>query len=148
MSREQLMRMQASARVYQERADNALQPWDMRAPAPVLGQDIDSYRRDLDVKLKKQLPGNHKLRQVQYRGLNNDALDVLEPQLYKAVHDCAHDASTVPDGEMRRIVDVSEDGRKIVKFVGRESFVLDPVYGFRPGRRVVSFLFDRSALRG
>ena len=40
MSREELMQVQASARVYQERADNALQPWDIRAPAPVLGTRV------------------------------------------------------------------------------------------------------------
>jgi hypothetical protein len=148
MSREQLMRMQASARVYQERADNALAPWDLRAPAPVLGQDIDSYRRDLDVRLKKQLPEDHRLRQVQYRGLKNDALDVLEPQLYKAVKDGAYDVSTVPRGELRKVVEIGQDGMKIVKFIGSQSFVLDPSYGHRPGRRVKSFLFDRSALRG
>jgi hypothetical protein len=145
MTRDQLMQMQARARVYQERADDALSPWDLRAPAPVLGQDIDSYRRELDVKLKKQLPEDHKLRQVQYRALKNDALDVLEPQLYKAVRDGAFAVDTVPPGEMRRVVKVSKDGMKMVEFIGRESFVKEMG---RPGRRVKSFLFDRSALRG
>src|SRR5258708_1309333 len=53
MTREQLLQMQASGRVFQERADNALQPWDIRAPAPVLGEDVGKYRRDLAVKLRR-----------------------------------------------------------------------------------------------
>jgi hypothetical protein len=56
MDRDQLLQMQRSGRVYQERADNALAPWDQRAPAPVLGEDIAKYRRDLCVKLKRLLP--------------------------------------------------------------------------------------------
>jgi hypothetical protein len=59
MSREELMRVQASARIYQERADNALQPWNIRAPAPTLGEDVDKYRRTLAVKIKRQLPETH-----------------------------------------------------------------------------------------
>ena len=47
MTREQLLQVQASARVYQTRADEAFEPWGMRAPAPVLGEDPDDYRRKL-----------------------------------------------------------------------------------------------------
>jgi hypothetical protein len=137
MTYDQLMRMQSSGRIFQERADSVLQPWDMRAPAPVLGQDIDTYRRDLDVKLKKLLPNNHELRKVQYQGLSNSALDALEPQLYAAVRQAAHNPSTVPPGEFRRVVEVGTDGLKTVSFIGQRSFIHD--FG-RPGRRVVSFL--------
>jgi hypothetical protein len=84
MTREQLLQMQASGRVYQERYDDALSPWDQRAPAPVLGQDIDTYRRDTLVKIKRLLPDNHQLRRVQIRRCPNDVLDVFEPQLLQA----------------------------------------------------------------
>ena len=56
-TREQLLRAQASARVYQERYDKAFQPWGVQAPAPVLGEPIDDYRRTLAVKAKRLLPG-------------------------------------------------------------------------------------------
>ena len=137
MSRDELLQMQASARIYQERADNALQPWDLRAPHPVLGEDIGKYRRDLAVKLKRQLPESHKLRQVQYRRLDDATLSVFEPQLYRAVHDAAHDASSVPPGQFRRVVEVDQGGTKITKWIGQQSFVKDFT---REGRRVVSFM--------
>jgi hypothetical protein len=90
MSREQLLRAQASARIFQERADTALAPRDIRAPAPVLGEDVAKYRRDLAVKLKRILPEVHELRKVQYRRLDDATLSIFEPQLYRAVHDkCA-----------------------------------------------------------
>jgi hypothetical protein len=143
MSREELMQVQASARVYQERADNALQPWDIRAPTPVLGEDPAKYRRDLAVKLKKQLPDEHKLRQVQYRGLDDAALSVFEPQLYHAVHDEARNPATVPAGEFRRVVNIDTNGMKIVEFIGQESFVKAFT---RPGRRVMSFRTDHGYL--
>jgi hypothetical protein len=143
MTREQILQMQASGRVYQERYDNALAPWDIRAPAPVLGQDIDSYRRDTLVKIKRQLPEGHALRKVQIRKLPNDALDVLEPQLLQACKKEAYNADSVPIGAMRRVVEMDpQNGQKIVKFIGQRSFVFDMG---RPGRRVVSFLHQYDA---
>ena len=137
MAYEQLMRMQASGRVYQERADNALEPWDQRAPHPVLGEPIDKYRRDLCVKLKHMLPENHELRKVQFRRMDDYVLGNFEPQLYKAVRDAAHDPSTVPPGQFRRVVEIDQGGTKMVKWIGQESFVKDFT---RPGRRVTSFM--------
>jgi hypothetical protein len=145
MSREQLMQMQASARIYQERADNALSSWDIRAPAPTLGEDPDKYRRDLAVKLKKQLPEAHELRQVQYRRLDDTSLSVFEPQLYRAVHDEARNPNTVPRGEFRRVVNLDANGMKSVEFIGPESFVKQFT---RPGRRVTSFRTDHGYIDG
>jgi hypothetical protein len=140
MSRDQLLQMQNSARIYQERADNALQPWDIRAPAPVLGEDVDKYRRSLAVKLKKQLPEAHELRQVQYRRLDDTTLSVFEPQLYHAVHTEARNPNTVPPGQFRRVVNLDANGMKTVEFIGPQSFVHDFT---RPGRRVTSFRTDQ-----
>jgi len=111
--------------------------WDIRAPAPVLGQDVAKYRRDLAVKLKRQLPDGHELRQVQYRALNDSALDALEPQLYQAVSAEAHNPNTVPPGEFRKVIEVDQGGTRITKFIGQQSFVKEFT---RPGRRVVSFM--------
>jgi hypothetical protein len=137
MSREQLMRAQASARVYQERADSALAPWNIRAPAPTLGQDVKEYRRDLAVRLKKLLPEAHELRRVQYRRLDDQTLGAFEPQLFNAVRNLAYDARSVPKGEMRGVPEVDQGGTKSVKWIGDTSFVKDFT---RPGRRVVSFM--------
>jgi hypothetical protein len=140
MTRDQLLQMQASGRVYQERADNALAPWDIRAPAPVLGEDIGKYRRDLAVKLKRQLPENHKLRKIQYRRLDDAILTAFEPQLYQAVQAEAHNPSSVPPGEFRRVVKVDGNGSRMVEWIGQESFVKEFT---RPGRRVTSFHTDQ-----
>jgi hypothetical protein len=137
MTRDELLQVQASARVYQERADNALAPWDIRAPGPVLGEDINKYRRDLAVKLKRMLPEGHKLRQVQYRRLDDATITVFEPQLYQAVHAEAHNPNTVPPGQFRKVVEIDQGGTKIVKWIGQESFVKEFT---RPGRRVTSFM--------
>jgi hypothetical protein len=136
MTREQLLQLQASGRVYQERADNALQPWDIRAPAPVLGEDVAKDRRDLAVKLKKQLPEDHQLRKVQYRRLDDTTLSIFEPQLYRAVRAEALNPNTVPPGEFRRVVKVDTNGLKMVEWIGQQSFVKEMG---RPGRRVKSF---------
>jgi hypothetical protein len=145
MTREQLMQMQASARVYQERFDSALSPWDQRAPAPTLGQDIDNYRRETLVKIKRLLPDDHELRNIQIRKMANDVLNVFEPQILEAAKAEAYNASSVPPGEMRRVVEVDSNGLKIVKYIGQQSFVKDMG---RPGRRVVSFRTDQGFIDG
>ena len=137
MSREQLMQVQSAARIYQERADTALSSWDIRAPAPVLGQPIEKYRRDLAVMLKRQLPEGHQLRKVQFRRLDDVTLDIFERQLYPAVRAEAHNPMTVPVGEFRRVVEIDQNGAKMVKWIGQQSFVREMG---RPGRRVVSFM--------
>jgi hypothetical protein len=142
MNREQLLQMQASGRLYQERYDNALAPWDQRAPAPVLGQSIDDYRRDTLVKIKKLLPRGHELRKVKIYELRNDALDVLEPQLLKACRSEAYSADSVPPGELRRVVEIDQGGTKMVRWIGQQSFVKE--IG-RAGRRVVSFMHKYDA---
>jgi hypothetical protein len=140
LTREEILQMQSAARVYQERADNALAPWDIRAPAPVLGEDIAKYRRDLAVKMKRLLPEGHQLRELQYRRMPNDAFTVFEPQLYRTVRDIAYDPDSVPEGETRRVVSIDSNGMKVVNYVGNHSFVHDFT---RPGRRVVGFRTDQ-----
>jgi len=145
MTRDQLLQMQASARVYQERFDNALSPWDQRAPAPVLGEDIDVYRRNALLKMKRLLPDDHELRNIQIRKMPTDVLNVFEPQILQACKAEAYNASSVPPGEMRRVVEVDSNGMKIVKWIGQESFVKDMG---RPGRRVTSFRTSQGFVDG
>jgi hypothetical protein len=134
---DQIMRMQAAARVYQQRYDDALQPWDLRAPAPVLGEDIAEYRAKLAILAKHQLPPDHQLRKVQYRRLDSAIFDNFEPQLLRACRQEAYNPASVPPGEFRKVVEIASDGMKIVKWIGQQSFVKDMG---RSGRRVVSFL--------
>src|SRR6516165_7175292 len=110
MTHEQLIRQQASGRVYQERYDNALAPWDQRAPSPTLGEDIDVYRRNTLIQIKRLLPDDHELRNMQIRKMPNDVLNVFEPQILQACKAEAYNASSVPPGEMRRVVEVDSNG--------------------------------------
>jgi hypothetical protein len=141
MTYDQQLRVRDAARVIQERYDSAFEPWDRRADAHTIGADFYEYQRDLAVKAKKYLPEDHELRKLQYRRMPNDVFQQFEPQLLKAVRDAAHDPDTVPLGQMRRVVEVdSNTGMKIVKWIGRESFVKDMT---RAGRRVLSFRTDQ-----
>jgi hypothetical protein len=108
MTRDQILQMNASARVYQERYDTAFEPWGVRVRAPVLGEDIHSYRRDLAVQTKRLLPDGHELKQVQYRRLPDDVFDNFEPQLRRAARETALRPDTVPLGQMRRVEQVDQ----------------------------------------
>jgi hypothetical protein len=130
--RQHALRVQRSLRVVQERADDAFSPWDMRARGPTLGEDPDTYRRDLLIQAKKLLPGTNKLRQVQIRQLPAAALGKFEDLIYPAAKAEAYSADSVPDGEMRKVVEIEpNNGLKIIKFIGQRSFVHDFT---QPGR--------------
>jgi len=131
---------------FQEYYDNALRKVGMRAPQPVLGTTVNDYRRETLRNLKRTfLPQTHPLYEVQFRQLKADALGVLEPQLLQACVVEANNPVHVPAGELRKVEELDEYGElKTIRWVGQESFV--KAMG-RPGRRVTSFLFDRSALR-
>src|SRR6516162_5894853 len=103
MSRDQLLQMQSSARVYQARADSVFQEWGFRAPAPVIGQDPEDYRRDLAVVAKKQLPYGHELRKLKLWKMPRDAFEVMEQQVYAACREAASRPDSVAPGEMREV---------------------------------------------
>jgi hypothetical protein len=138
MTRDQLLQMQASARVYQARADSVFQEWGFRAKAPTLGEDPEDYRRDLCVTAKKQLPDGHKMRIKNLRTLPRDVFEAFEPQVYNACREAASRPDSVPLGEMREITRIDpKTGHKEIHFIGQRSFTDDFL---RPGRRVVSFM--------
>ena len=135
-----------AARKFQAYYDDTLRKVGMRAPQPVLGETVNHYRRETLRNLKRTfLPQNHDLYQVQFRQLPADVLQVFEPQLLNACVVEANNPIHVPPGELRKIEEFDEYGKvKTIRFIGQESFVKQMG---RPGRRVQSFLFDRSALR-
>ena len=130
--RQHALRVQQSLRVIQERADDAFARWGMSAPAPVLGGDPDEYRRNLLIKAKKLIPGDNRLRHVEVRKLPSNALPQFEDQIYATAKATAFNKDSVPDGEMRRVVQSDTNGMKIINWVGNRSFVHDFA---RPGRR-------------
>jgi hypothetical protein len=133
-----LLQAQASARVFQAKADSIFQEWGFRAPAPVIGQDPQDYRRDLAVMAKRQLPYGHELRKIKLWKMPRDAFEVMEQQVYAACKQAASRPDSVAPGEMREVTRINpQNGHKEIHFLGNESFVRDMC---RPGRRVVSFM--------
>ena len=142
LTRELLLKTLSVARMYQAHYDPYLQPWGTRPREPTLGESIEHYRADLAVTAKKLLPEGHEYRKVQYRALDKEAMDVLEPQLLQAVKDHAYDNDTVPaDVPLRMIIKTNpENGHKENWFIGSRSFVHD----FKsPVRYVRSFRTDQ-----
>ena len=135
-----------ASRKFQAYYDEVLRKIGVRAPQPVLGTTVNDYRRETLRNLKRTfLPQNHDLYQVQFRQLPADVLGVFEPQLLNACIVEANNPAHVPPGELRKIEEYDQYGQvKTIRFVGPECFVKQMG---RPGRRVKSFLFDRSALR-
>ena len=126
---------------FQEYYDETLRNVGVRAPQPVLGDTVNHYRRETLRNLKRTfLPQNHPLYEVQFRELKADALQVLEPQLLKAVVVEANNPCHVEPGQLKKIERLDQYGQvKTIDWVGQESFV--KAMG-RPGRRVVSFRTD------
>ena len=135
-----------AARKFQEFYDSTLRKVGMRAPQPVLGESVNSYRRETLRMLKRTfLPQTHDQYPVNSRGLKADALQVFEPQLLNACVVEAYNPAHVPLGELRKVEELDEFGKlKTIKWIGQESFV--KAMG-RPGRRVKSFLFDPRSIR-
>jgi hypothetical protein len=140
MSREQLLEQDRACRIYQARADAALESWGVRAPPPMstglLGYP-EAYRRELLYMAKKRLPEDNELRKVQVRHCPMDAFENFEGQIYAACRAAGLRNDSVPAGEERICERINQqNGHKELTFLRRDSFVHD----FKaPVRRVASF---------
>jgi hypothetical protein len=159
MTYEQRMQMQRACVTFQERADAIFQHFGLTAPAPVVSDDAgyaDTYRRKLARMARNQLPENHELRQARINSdLRADAFNALEPLIYAACMEAAKHPYVQP-GVMRTVKTKNPDNGQVTNTFHGEWFghlpgLGTPIDGFgggcRAGRRVKSFLFDRSALR-
>jgi hypothetical protein len=140
MSREQILEQDRALRTYQRRADDALEPWGLRAPPPMstdLPGYAEAYRRELLLMAKRRLPEDHDLRTVQVRKMPLDALEIFEPQILAACKEAGSRNDSVAPGEERIYTRVNpENGHKENTFLRRDSFIND----FKsPIRRVASF---------
>jgi hypothetical protein len=151
MTREQILQREAACRVFQERADDVLSTWGVRAPAPVVSTDPDypeRYRRELAYMIKKRLPENVELFGVlpdpkqkvnttdflnmQVKSIPFSVFEVIEPQLYRAGKIAGTRNDSVPKGEMRMVEKVNpQNGQKFIEFYGTRSFVHDFKAPFR-----------------
>ena len=132
-----------AAKEYQEYYDKILQRVGSYALPPYEGEKVHDYRRRiLNTVTHTHLPEINEY-YMDYNTLRVDALDVMEPQALKAVQKAAVDPTFLKPGEIRMIVKKDINGIERRDWLGREFFVKQEQYGFRPGRRVVSFTTDR-----
>jgi hypothetical protein len=159
LTRDQLLLVQAAARDYQARYVEAFQSWGVEAPRPAYCDSIEAvgeYRRELAVKAKKLLPLSETrvapneptfgaLRRAQYRSMDNDALDAVEPSLIRAVKVAGTRNDSVPaDSPPREIHERGPNGEHVIRFLGERSFVHD----FKaPVRRVAYFRTNSGPVR-
>lgn len=142
-----------ACRQWQAHYTEALRDVSASVPQPVIGQHPNDYRRESLRTFKRTfLPQGHELAQVNYRGLDSDALQVFEPQLLAACVQHATDPQTlgVQPGEYRQVkVHNPYTGAvDAIKFIGHwdpaarseDCFVK---YMGRPGRHVKSFRDDK-----
>jgi hypothetical protein len=139
-SREHLLDRQSIMRQYQARADDALQPWGERAPAPVADESVDAYRVRLVKIVQKRLPEGDEYREMPMRRTQRqspDAFKNFEDVIYPRARAAAERLDSIAQGEERAITHVDPiNGHKSVTFLRRDCFTNDFT---RRGRRVVSF---------
>ena len=140
MTEDQLKYQQRSASIYQKRYDNALRDIGVRAPAPVLGQHPNDYRREVLRTIKKNHLQNHELYKLNMRGLADEVLDNFEPMVINAAKSELCNNDNVPPGELRKVDKLDAFGRLCETNFYGESFVKQLN---RPGRRVVRFCTDQ-----
>jgi hypothetical protein len=144
LNRDQLLRQEASLREFQARADDALESWNVRAPAPAPDGTLeygDRYRRKLLRQARDHLPANHKLN---ITGIDKympmDVVETWEQQIYPACKQAGLSNDSAPPGELRMVTRVDpRNNQKMNEFYGDTSFVRGMG---RPGRIVRSFRTD------
>jgi hypothetical protein len=159
LTREQILQLQASARVYQKLYDDAYQSWGMRAPAPTYSDSVDAvsdYRREQAVRAKKLLPRSEtraadgeptfaELRRIKYWELGDKTYEIMEPMLLRAVAAAGKRNDSVAWGDpLREIHEVGKIGEHIVRFLGQRSFIHDMK---PPVRRVAYFRTNQGPVR-
>jgi hypothetical protein len=125
-SREHLLDVQATARTYQARADDALSTWGMRAPQYVAGESLMDYRRRLLRLAQRQLPDDHQLRHLKIKNMDDDVFTPFEPQIYAASKEAGTKPDSAAPGELRMVEKIDpQNGQKTIEFYGQRSFVHD-----------------------
>jgi hypothetical protein len=157
MTNAEIQEQQRRLTVYQDRYDQVLEKWGRRAPAPVLTQSPYNYRREALTFAQTFLPETDQWRNLpaaEIARMDSDTIQVVERQILDALKSAANRPASIansaagrPDSMIPgiRYVETRDSNGQMVRTFHGEPFT--KFFG-RPGRRVKSFLFDRSALRG
>jgi hypothetical protein len=110
---------------FQAYYDEILRKVGMRAPQPILGQNVNHYRRETLRTIKRTfLPQNQFVSGVDARQLKADALRALEPQVLNAAVVEANNPAHVPPGELRKIEELDLYGQlKFIRWIGQDCVV-------------------------
>jgi hypothetical protein len=138
------MRNQTEMADLQAVADDALSPWNIRAPAPSATDDRRSYQLRLARLAARQLPPGDELRSIDLGGCDDGVLRHFVPDIFKACKEAVNRADTLAPGQMREVKETTAGKADITRFVGSESFVkaMQP-----PARRVTQFCRKDGSMR-
>jgi hypothetical protein len=130
LTRDQMLRQEAALRQFQQRADDALIHWGLRAPAPAPDGSLeygDSYRRKLLRMARDHLPLDHPLHITGIdKHMPMSVLATWEPQIYEASKQMGMSNDSAPPGQMRMVETRDpNNGQRIINFYGRRSFIED-----------------------
>jgi hypothetical protein len=144
MNEDQLAQLNQATEKWHAFYDEHFRQLGRRAPAPILNQHPNDYRREMLRSLKKTyLPKDHEYYKVDMRSLPDEVITPFELKVIPAAIKEAFNPENVPQGELRPLKVLDELGQvRAIKYIGQESFVKDQKYGYRPGRRVASFLLN------
>jgi hypothetical protein len=125
-SREHMLDVQAVQRECQRRADDALQTWGERAPAPIAGESVDEYRLRLANIVQERLPAGDEYRHLKLGGLPRLVFKNFEDTIYPRAKAAAERNDSVPVGAMRMVkTKNSQNGQEMISFYGQRSFIED-----------------------
>jgi hypothetical protein len=107
------------------------------APRPLANEGSTAYERRMSTLAQKYVRRADDISRVNFDTLPKDALPQFVELLQASMVKNAHSSAGMKPGELRPVYEVDQhSGSKVRKWIGPESFVKDPIYGFQPCRRV------------
>jgi hypothetical protein len=108
------------------------------APRPLANERPIAYERRMSTLAQKYVRRADDISRINFETLPKDALPQFVDLVQQAMVKNAHSSAGMKPGELREVFEVDANtNSKIRKFVGPESFVKNPIYGYQPPRRVV-----------
>jgi hypothetical protein len=118
----------------QAKADAVFNGFGQRAPRPLDGEELFTYRKRLANKLKMHSPA---WKNIKFSQLPEEAFGIAENQVYADAVSAAANPVDLQPGELRAVTKRNNStGGQTIEFFGKESFVKRMG---RQGRRVASF---------
>jgi hypothetical protein len=108
----------------QTKADHVARHWGRRAPQPMMGERLPTYRRRLAGMFKQHSPDFKSADLSLIR--DPQSWEVAERQIYADAIRASSDNSAQPRGVLREVIREDQSGRRISEFVGSVGVTLEP----------------------